>query len=266
MLYLSIDRLLQLARLARFFDQFLIFDGGCVLEIKDLVLFVPLLLIDQALDAQKLKLVRTECLNFFPMRLADADWAIMQALPLIILLRRFEVVLTIKSPSASGMIRRVAALKDAMNFVRRAIFQCRLVILQLMCLPVVCLGLHRCLLLHVSIIDHQHRIMALRSFSKLPAHRRKTQEGLVQWELRQVTCYVKLDLAFRTVCNLNLLLLLLSGGTARVLLSASPGEHYGGRGRETLSDLHCGRLRRSAVLEAELLHIHFDLVLILIDR
>ena len=51
MLYLSIDRLLQLARLARFFDQFLIFDGGCVLEIKDLVLFVPLLLIDQALDA-----------------------------------------------------------------------------------------------------------------------------------------------------------------------------------------------------------------------
>ena len=133
------------------------------------MLFVPIFLINQALNAQKLKLVRTECLNFFPMRLADADWAIIQALTLIILLHRLEVVLTIKSLSASGIIRRLAALKDAMNFVRRAIFQCRLVIFQLMCLPVLCLGLHRCLLLHVSIIDHQHRIMALRSFSKLPA-------------------------------------------------------------------------------------------------
>ena len=82
------------------------------------MLFVPLLLIDQALDAQKLKLVSTECLNFFPMRLADANWAIIQALTLIILLHRFEVVFTIKSPSASGMIGSVAALKDAMNFVR----------------------------------------------------------------------------------------------------------------------------------------------------
>ena len=230
------------------------------------MLFVPIFLINQALNAQKLKLVRTECLNFFPMRLADADWAIIQALTLIILLHRLEVVLTIKSLSASGIIRRLAALKDAMNFVRRAIFQCRLVIFQLMCLPVLCLGLHRCLLLHVSIIDHQHRIMVLRSLSKLPAYRRKTQEGLVQWELRQVTCNVKFGLAFWTVCNLNLLLLLPSGGATRVLLSASPGEHYGGRGRETLDDLHGGRVRRSTVLEAELLHIHVDLVLILIDR
>ena len=124
------------------------------MKIEDTVLFVPFLLINQTLDTKKLKLVRTECLNFFSMCLADANWAIMQALTLIILLHRFEVVFAIKSPSAHGVIRSVAALKNAMNFVRRAIFQCRLVIFELMRLPVVCLRLHRCLLLQVSIIDN----------------------------------------------------------------------------------------------------------------
>ena len=109
--------------MARFFDQLLLLGADGVLEAQDAVLLVPLLLIDQALNAQKLELVRAERLHLFAVALAEADrvFTAVQALShhLVVLLLvvlgamlpyRLEIVFAVERPGASRVVvRRLVA-------------------------------------------------------------------------------------------------------------------------------------------------------------
>ena len=73
----------------------MLFDRYSVLEIENAMLFMPILLINQALDAKKLKLVRAEGLHLLIMGLAISNGAFIQALVRIIILLRIQIVFTV---------------------------------------------------------------------------------------------------------------------------------------------------------------------------
>ena len=82
------------------------------------MLLVPVLLIDQALDAEELELVRTKSLNFFFVGLAKANWAIVKAFILrrsmLNLLNLFNGMLSVKGsrPARMRIIRHISHFKS----------------------------------------------------------------------------------------------------------------------------------------------------------